>query len=146
MWSPKGANCWEDFESKKSLLRFYANMSSLHESIGYVNITDCLEICSEDSQDTNRVGDSVFQNGSPAMASDVLRIGKILISKLDRLRAKQPIRILKKSPHGMKTNPSGLKLCRRSFVRSDSICDSFPQRNIVHFELSRLIRISIRSS
>ena len=96
----------------------------------------------EDSQDTNRVGDSVFQNGSPAMASDVLRIGKILISKLDRLRAKQPIRILKKSSHGMKTNPSGLKLCRRS----DSICDSFPQRNIVHFELSRLIRISIRSS
>ena len=141
MWSPKGANCWEDFESEKSL-RFYANMSSLHESIGYVNITDCLEIWSEDSQDTNRVGDSVFQNGSPAMASDVLRIGKILISKLDRLRAKQPIRILKKSSHGMKTNPSGLKLCRRS----DSICDSFPQRNIVHFELSRLIRISIRSS
>lgn len=134
------------FIAKKSLLRFYANMSSLHESIGYIKITDCLEIWSEDSQDTNRVGDSVFQNGSPAMASDVLRIDKILICKLDRLIAKQPIRILKKSPHGMKTNPSGFKLCRRSFERSDSICDSFAQRNIVHFELSRLIRFSIRSS
>lgn len=76
------------FIVKKSLLRFYANMSSLHESIGYIIITDCLEIWSEDSQDTNRVGDSVFQNGSPAMTSDVLRIDKILICKLDRLIAK----------------------------------------------------------
>ena len=54
--------------------------------IGYVNIEDWLEICFEDSQDTkqrNNVGEIRFKNGSPAMASEEMRIGKILISKLD---------------------------------------------------------------
>ena len=89
MLSPKSVNYWENFESKKgNLLRFYANEPSLNEFIGYVNFTDCLEIWSEDSQQTNlikqRWGNSVFQNRSPPMASDVMRIGKILISKLDK--------------------------------------------------------------
>ena len=55
-WSPKGANCREIlvWKRKKNLLHFYANMPSLNEFIGNVNLTVCIEICSQDSQDTNQ--------------------------------------------------------------------------------------------
>ena len=70
---------------------------------------DCLEIWSEDYQDTNRkshLGNSISQNGSPIYASTVLCIGRIFISKLDRLIAKQPIKI----PTVLKTTLLGLGL------------------------------------
>ena len=55
-WSPKGANCRKIlvWKRKKNLLQFYANVPSLNEFIGSVNLTVCLEIWSEDSQDTNQ--------------------------------------------------------------------------------------------
>lgn len=56
-------------------------------------------------------GFSVFRNCSIAMVSDVTRIGKFLITKLDREITKQPIRILKKRYTVLRTNPLGLKLC-----------------------------------
>ena len=51
-------------------------------------------------------GHSISQNGSPALASTVLCIGRIFISELDRLIANQPIKILMV----LKTIPTGLGL------------------------------------
>ena len=52
-WSLKGANCREIlvWKRKKNLPNFYANMPSLNGFIGNVNLTVCVEIW---SQDTNQ--------------------------------------------------------------------------------------------
>ena len=50
-------------------------------------------------------------------------IGKILISKLDRKIAKQQIAISKNPRTILKSNPSGLELCRNLIVRSVLIPD-----------------------
>ena len=60
-------------------------------------------------------GFSVFRNSSPAMVSDVTCIGKILITKLNRKIARQPIGISKKQHTDLKTKPLRLTLSR-SFV------------------------------
>lgn len=60
-------------------------------------------------------GFSVFRNSSPAMVSDVTCIGKILITKLNRKIARQPIGISKKQHTDLKTKPLRLTL-GRSFI------------------------------
>ena len=60
-------------------------------------------------------GFSVFRNSSPAMVSDVTCIGKILITKLNRKIARQPIGISKKQHTDLKTKPLRLTLSR-SFI------------------------------
>ena len=60
-------------------------------------------------------GFSVFRNSSLAMVSDVTCIGKILITKLNRKIARQPIGISKKQHTDLKTKPLRLTLSR-SFI------------------------------
>ena len=62
--SPKDVNCWEKFGSKKNLLCFYANVSSLNKFVRYINFTNCLKIWFKDSQDTNpkKTGEMYLHN------------------------------------------------------------------------------------
>ena len=97
------------FEGKKNSLCFYTNVPSLNKLEEYVNFTDCLKIWPEDYQETNQ---KKLEKWISTRACDVMCIGKILISKLDRQVSKHPIRILKNSNTVLKTNPSGWKLSR----------------------------------
>ena len=81
-----------------------------------MKFTNCLEIWSEDSQDNNL--QKKLCEGIPFFG-----IGKILISKLDRKIAKQQIAISKNPRTILKSNPSGLELCRNLIVRSVLIPD-----------------------
>ena len=82
------------FGSKKNPLCFYTNVPPLNKLEEYVNFTDCLKIWPEDYQDTNQ---KKLEKWISTRACDVMCIGKILISKLDRQVSKHPIRILKNS-------------------------------------------------
>lgn len=42
MWSLKGMNCWENYRSRKNLLRFYVNMPSLNKLIEYIDCKSLL--------------------------------------------------------------------------------------------------------
>ena len=97
------------FGGKKNPLCFYTNVPSLNKLEEYVNFTDCLKIWPKDYQDTNQ---KKLEKWISTRACDVMCIGKILISKLDRQVSKHPIRILKNSNTVLKTNPSGWKLSR----------------------------------
>ena len=108
---PKAWIVDKTLEAKAILLCFCANMPFFKGTkIGYVNFTDCLEIRPEDCQDTNLkkavLEFSVFQNGSPAMASVVTRIGKISINKGDRTNRNIEKYMI------LNINLSGLKLCK----------------------------------
>ena len=98
--------------TQKSLPLFSANVPSLNKLISYENFTNCLEIWSEDSWNIK------LYEGIP-----FFEIGKYLISKLDRKIAKQQIEISKNPRTILKTNPSGLKLCRNLLMRSVLITD-----------------------
>ena len=91
---------------------FSANVHSLNKLIRYENCTSYLEIWSQDFQDINL--QKLFK-GIP-----FFKIGKSLISILDRKIAKQPIAISRNPCTFLKTVPSGLKLCRNLLVRSVS--------------------------
>ena len=101
---PKAWIVDKTLEAKAILLCFCANVPF------FVNFTDCLEIRPEDCQDTNLkkavLEFSVFQNGSPAMASVVTRIGKISINKGDRTNRNIEKYMI------LNINLSGLKLCK----------------------------------
>ena len=103
------SDCSESLKAKKNPLCFYTNVPSLNKLEEYVNFTDCLKIWPEDCQDTNQ---KKLEKWISTRACDVMCIGKILISKLDRQVSKHPIRILKNSNTILKTNPSGWKLSR----------------------------------
>ena len=108
---PKAWIVDKTLEAKAILLCFCANVPFFKGTkIGYVNFTDCLEIRPEDCQDTNLkkavLEFSVFQNGSPAMASVVTRIGKISINKGDRTNRNIEKYMI------LNINLSGLKLCK----------------------------------
>lgn len=92
-WSPKSLNCWENSRSTNKLLGFYANERSLNELIGYVTYEGIPFL-------------KMDLLHYPPLSSTVLCIGRIFISELERLIAKQPIKI----PTVLKTIPSGLGL------------------------------------
>ena len=103
------------FEGKKNSLCFYTNVPSLNKLEEYVNFTDCLKIWPEDYQDTNQ---KKLEKWISTRACDVMCIGKILISKLDRQVSKHPIRILKKFQHSFEDQPIRMEVVQRFYLCS----------------------------